>query len=106
MAKRFFYVAMGILALSMAYNLGANQASAQSGGAFAGISVSVQGTMANTLAITSNGDVYGRSGAPQCSGDTMIWNNTNCEWQLMGNVVTGPVPVSTQSFGSLKGQFK
>ena len=79
---------------------------AQSGVQFVGISVSVQGTTTNTLAIAGNGDVYGRSGGPQCAGSTMIWNNSNCDWQLMGNVLTGPVPVESQSFGAVKGMFR
>lgn len=106
MAKRFLFIATGILALTAAYHLGAVRTEAQGGGTFSGISVSVQGSTANTIAITTTGDVYGRSGGPQCAGGTMIWNVADCDWQYMGSVVSGPTPAESQSFGSVKDMFR
>lgn len=65
MARRFFYTALGVLALAAAYHLGAVRTEAQGSGTFAGIDVSRQ-----------------------------------------GYVLSGPTPVESQSFGSIKKDFR
>jgi hypothetical protein len=110
MAKRFFYVAMGILALAAAYHLGATRTGAQSGGAFAGISVDSLGH--STTAITSAGDVYARDGNPVCDHvlGAVVWGSDDgsCSgWTYMGNVLTGdPVSAQGDTFGAIKGAFR
>jgi hypothetical protein len=107
-ARRFFYVSLGILALAIAYSTGARQAEAQSSAVvFAGIAVTQSGTRTTTMAITTGGDVYARDEMPQCSGGggTMTWNS-NCQWTLVDNVLGGPVPVEGSSFGAVKGAYR
>ena len=54
MARRFFYISHGVLALALAYNLGAGSAGAQSGGAFVSVSAHISNPPA-VYALTSAG---------------------------------------------------
>jgi hypothetical protein len=90
MAKRFFYLAMGVLALAISYHLGAAKTNAQSGGAFVG--VAVEGNA--VVALTSTGDLYRRYQE---------------FWTYEGNFLVnagGPVPVDAKSFGAVKEAFR
>jgi len=51
-AKSFFYVSLGILALALAYHLGATTAGAQGAGNPIAVALSSNGV------VTANGDVY------------------------------------------------
>jgi hypothetical protein len=119
MARRFLYVSLGVLALALAYNLGASRTEAQGGGTFVGISVAKDPTASPggamvTTAITSNGDVYATPGAPGCHGSEALWtvgylsscSASSPSWTYMGNVLTGPISTKKSSFGAIKGAYK
>ena len=106
--KRFFYVSAGILLLVIAYGIGASRLSAQSGGQFAGIALTSDGTMA----ITANGDVYARGGSPFCYSSepgSMRWtasNSPDCGWTNMGNVLGGAVQAEGKSWSGVKDAYR
>ena len=111
-ARSFFYVCAGVLMLAIAYDLEASRAEAQLGGEFAGISTT--GFGGQTLAITSTGDVYARTGAPvesSCNPNApMVWK-TPCglftsNWQFMGNVLGGTISVKPSTMGEVKGKYR
>ena len=104
MAKKFFYVCMGILALAGAFALGSNSVSAQVGGEFVGISI--DGVYNNTAAITADGSIYARSGKPVCQNEEMVWNNPCAQWTLMGNVFDQPVSSEAGSLGDVKSMYR
>ncbi|GJM43337.1 MAG: hypothetical protein DHS20C21_01790 [Gemmatimonadota bacterium] len=111
MAKRFFYLSMGILALTAAYHFGAVRTEAQGGGTFSGIAIDNTFAQPVTVAVTTTGDVYAIGSKPACTGASEpTWVSYECApeaaWTYMGNIVSGPIPVETRSFGSVKGAFK
>ena len=91
-AKSFFYVSLGILALALAYHLGARSATAQSG---TGVVAMMQGVTANGRmhAMTASGDLY------SCTDDIRQWTWT-------ANIFTGPTPAAQPTFGQLKAQYR
>jgi hypothetical protein len=93
MAKRFFYVCLGLLALAAAYHLGASSAQSQATGTFVSLAPGPGDGSREMYALTSNGDFYGMS-----MSDMRVWT-------YWGNVAGG---VSTQSatWGGIKAQFK
>lgn len=92
-AKVFMFVCIGILAISVAYSLGARSVQAQSGGDFQAVTNTVWGT---TLAITLTGDCY-EATAP---GGSATWHYT-------GNILSiAPVSASSQSMGKTKQQYR
>jgi hypothetical protein len=106
-AKRFFYVAAGILLLVIAYSIGAHQADAQSGSSqFVGISVDPQNSA--TTAITSSGDIYARGDNPYCDSQHMQWGGQegSCGWTYMGNVLGGAIAVQSKSMSDVKGAYR
>lgn len=104
-ARKFLFVCAGVLCLAVAYHLGATRSEAQGGIAqFAGIAAVTQGgNTGYVLALTTEGDLYVRSGHPICNGN---WTVQNCDWTLVGSVFGGPVPIEDQSFGRTKAQHR
>ena len=93
-ARSFFYISLGVLALTFAFHLGARTAVAQSSGFnVVGISSYYLSNCGNvTEVVTVNGDVY-RS----CGG----------AWQFVGNAFSGgPAPARQESMGSVKARYR
>lgn len=93
MARKFMYACFGLLALTVAYHLGASSVQSQTG-EFVGISVTDYNGQFGAFLLTANGDCY--------------WGNvgvTPAYWVYKGNPLGG---VSTQSstWGQIKAQFK
>ena len=94
MARRFFYVTMGILALAGAYHLGAARTDAQSGGPFVSITGVGNDVSNSVFAITSTGDLYSKEQE---------------FWYYIGNFIIetgGPVSVDPSSLGAIKGSYR
>ena len=90
-AKSFFYVSLGILALALAYHLGAATATAQAPG-------NPVVAMTPWVAITANGDLYAPLGNPVPGP---------FPWVRAGNVLAGsPTPAAQPTFGQLKAQYR
>lgn len=89
-AKSFFYVSLGILALALAYHLGATTATAQAPG-----NPVVAAEDSNGIVYTANGDVYLRTnGSPPY------------RFQYGGSVFYGPTPAAQPTFGQLKAKYR
>ena len=90
MARRFFYVAAGMLMLALSYHFGASTAGAQApGNSVVAATPSCQSC--GQIVFTANGDVY--SGA-------------FAQWQHVGNVFTGsPTPALQESWGQVKSRY-
>ncbi len=94
-AKSFFYVSLGILALALAYHLGATSAQGQ-----VAVSNPVAAAIANTgsgqyisAVATANGNIYA---APRVDGP----------WHHLGNAFSGSTPAAQPTFGQLKAQYR
>lgn len=97
LARRFFYVSLGILALSCAYHLGAPTVIAQGGGAVAVIGED-GAVPPRTYIITAEGDVWysGQNFGPSYPG--------HVPWTFGGNIFAGaPTPTKSTSWGEIKG---
>ena len=92
MARRFLFVSLGILALSLAYQIGASRTEAQASGApFVALAHDAsQGQFFYALA--SDGDVW-------------RFNNSSFTPTFVGNVLSGPVPVEGSTWGEIKSKF-
>lgn len=101
MPKQFFYVCAGMLCLAVAYHLGAQNATAQSGGVVAGFTAQpgAPGESAGAFyVITANGDIFGRYMAPGGGANALAY---------YGNFWSGaPTPAVQQSFGQLKVRYR
>jgi hypothetical protein len=86
-ARSFFYACLGILALAVAYHLGAQSAGAQAPG---NPVVAVE----PGIVYTANGDAYQRTGGPG-------------PWTFVGNVFGsgGPTPTSQPTWGQVKAKY-
>jgi hypothetical protein len=107
MAKRFFFVSLGILCLAAAYHLGVVSSQAQGGGEIAG--VANLAPHYGFMAVTTGGDVYATYGIPQCTGSGMVWSDNgqpDCIWTLVGNILDGPIPAKDSSFGAIKSHYR
>ena len=94
-AKSFFYVSLGILALAIAYHLGARTATAQSSGnPVVGMAASPHNVNEYEV-VTASGDFYRTTGAGYPG-----------TWELRGNVFSGATPVQQQSWGSVKARYR
>ncbi len=95
-AKSFFYVTLGILALAVAYHLGASTAVAQApSNPIVGAFGSVGGYCA---VVTANGDVY---------STTVNNGNPSDPWARVQNVFSGAAsPTTTTTFGALKAKYR
>ena len=97
MAKRFFYVCLGLLALAVAYHLGAQTATSQGFGTATGISVSgANTTQCYVYAVADNGDCYRK---------WQDWAPSE-PWQYFGNIFAGGVATQPSTWGQIKAQFK
>ena len=88
-AKSFLNVSLGILALALAYHLGARSATAQAPGN------PVVAVWNGPAVVTANGDVYYNT-ASTFTGP----------WTYQGNVFTGATPAQQGSFGGLKARYR
>lgn len=91
-AKRFFYVSVGILCLALACHFGADAARAQGG---SGLVALIQGQLNSRFvlfAMTSDGTVYES-------------DFNGASWSRVGNVFTGPTPATQASWGQLKARY-
>lgn len=89
----FRNVSFGILALALAYQVGASRAVAQAPGN------PIVGT-----SYGSNGNVFA---ALASNGDSYISFDYGLTWQKRGNVFTGSVPLEAQhaTFGAIKSRY-
>ncbi|MFN0149589.1 MAG: FlgD immunoglobulin-like domain containing protein [bacterium] len=97
LARRFFYVSLGILALSIAYHLGSRSVEAQGGTNTVASSYSI--TTANVVALTHNGDLWFTQGASDPG------NPNGYPWTFGGNIFSGTTavaPVKPQDTSSAK----
>lgn len=88
--KVFMFACIGVLALTVAYQLGSRPALAQSGGTCVALHAGITGGL---LVLTSTGDIY-------------EYRNTGPSGWVYVNNVFGPVPASSTSWGQVKGQNK
>ncbi len=96
LAKRFFFVSLGILALMIAYHWGAARTEAQPGGEIVQVVTYPYGGTNEVFLILSNGDVWHRRNfAPS--------EQTHYPWNFGGNVFSGgPTPTKSTSWGEVK----
>lgn len=93
MAKKFFYVCAGLFLLLLSYHLGADRASAQSGGQVVSIASSYVGGGSYYLhAITSTGDLYESFGSNV--------------WSYRGNIFGAPTPATPSTWGQVKDRYR
>ena len=90
MAKRFMFVCLGLLALAVAYHLGASAAQSQATGTFVGIG----GVETTLCAITATGDYY----LLNTHGDVR-------NWVYWGNIAGGGTATQSSTWGQIKAEF-
>lgn len=91
MAKKFMFVCLGVLALAVAYHLGAAGAVSQGTGIAVGIAAIPYSDGARLYVATDNGDVY--------------WSGPATPWTYYGNIF-GSAYAEPATWGSIKAQFK
>ena len=136
MAKKFFYVCMGMLALVAAAGVGFNAARAQVGGPtyFAGVGGASAEVVGRNLLFLSTGlsnpiptpfpePVPGSSdivsvlvynagyGVPAttvvlANGDTYHWNGAQPRWDLVGSFGGTPVQTLSRTWGQVKSRYR
>jgi hypothetical protein len=94
-ARAFFYVSLGILALAVAFHLGATSAQGQVAGNSV-VGICSQGGY--PVVVTANGDSY-------------LGNYTNIEgawtWHVNGNVFGGgPIQTEQTTLGRIKAKYR
>jgi len=89
-SRTFLNVSLGILALALAYHLGARSATAQASGSTVAAAFGQSPTV-----VTTNGDVYSSTGG-----------SYNGPWVWTANVFSGVTPVHQQSLGSVKVRYR
>ncbi len=94
MAKRFFYVCVGLFLLAMSYHLGANNATAQGQTNPIVATGPTSGTVYDV--ILANGDVYG-IGNPNFGSLSPVYR---------GNIFGQPVQASPESWGAVKDRYR
>ena len=94
MAKRFFYVAAGILFLFVAYSIGPHRADAQSPDS-SFVELITDGV--HLYAMTSNGDVYL---SPDVDAGGLP------DWRYWGNIRGGAVNVEGKSWSAIKDGYR
>jgi len=94
LAKRFLLVSLGLLALTLAYNIGASQTAAQSGVSFVGTTAAATSNCLYVFGMTASGDLYKAQacGAPY-------------EFSYVGNF-TGTSAISGSSLGKIKAGYR
>ena len=99
MAKRFLFVCLGLLALAVAYHLGATKAESYTGSPFVSLcSYNYGGSTGAYLALTEDGTIYWAS-SPWPGGPFPTW-------QAWGQIPTGATATQASTWGSIKAQFK
>ena len=95
MAKKFMYVCLGILALFVAYHLGANSATSQGLGTAVGICSYSKSSDSNVYVVTDCGDCYRK------------WSlSSDLEnWEYWGNIYGGPSQTQPTTWGDIKARF-
>jgi hypothetical protein len=102
MAKRFMFVCLGLLALAVAYHLGAAKAESYTGSPFVSL-MSWNGSQGGTvylLALTEDGTVYwanGQGGWPEYLSFP--------QWQVWGQIPTGATATQSSTWGQIKAQL-
>jgi hypothetical protein len=129
MARKFFYVAAGMLMLALSYHLGARTAMAQGGQIdggkvlFSGIGNGwrASGVVGRDFCVmTDNGSQMTFSppipgtqpildtdpmGSAVLLGDGEVLKYTGSGWVAIGNILPGPVPALHESWGQLKSRY-
>lgn len=104
MAKRFMYVCLGILALAVAYHLGAAKAESYSGSPFVSLHSYNAGSGSSPwalYAVTEDGTIYVTTG----SGGVAPWDPFPA-WQYWGQIPTGGTATQSSTWGQIKATFK
>ena len=101
MAKRFLCVCLGLLALAVAYHLGATKAESYSGSPFVSLCTSTQaGSTQAYFALTEDGTIY-------TAFVGIIYPDTPFPpWQVWGQIPTGGTATQSSTWGQIKAQFK
>jgi hypothetical protein len=101
MAKRFFYVCVGLFLLVLTYHIGARGAGAQAGSTVVGFATGGPSAQHQYM-VTSSGDVWYRN----TLGSASVY--TPGPPQLIGNfwAGTGPTKVQSESWGEIKRRYR
>lgn len=97
-ARSFMYGSVGVLALAVAFNLGAVHADAQDAGTARCIGIAVAGDGSvgrRTFVAFENGDVYWSDGQEETS-----------PWYSLGNPTVPGVPAREGSWSQIKGDHR
>jgi hypothetical protein len=97
MAKKFMFVCVGILALAVAYHLGAAKAESNTGSAF--VSLCYDAYDGYLLALTEDGCIYATYQAAP-------WPTQFPDWYFWGQIPTGATATQPSTWGQIKAQFK
>ena len=131
MARRFFYVCVGMFLLALSYHLGSTRAQAQSGGFLeaaavrwtgAGIGVRASGVIGRTFYLMLDNGAQTVASQPipgaqpiiatEPSGqvvmlaDGQLLEYNGAGWNPLGNLLPGPVPALHESWGKLKARYR
>ena len=100
MAKRFMFVCLGLLALAVAYHLGATKAESGAGSPFVSLGAwtSSSGGTAVLLALTEDGTLY------WASPSHWPWDGW-LDWQVWGQIPTGPTATQSTTWGHIKAEL-
>ena len=100
MAKRFMFVCLGLLALAVAYHLGAAKAESNTGSPFVSLcSYNSAGTTGVFLALTEDGTIY------IARPSSYPWGDPFPQWQVWGQIPTGGTATQSSTWGQIKAQF-
>ena len=93
MAKKFMYVCLGVLALAVAYHLGAAKAESTAEGPF--VSLVSEYEWGYMLAMTGQGDIY----------FSIQYGGPFPEWDYWGTIPTGATATQPTTWGKIKAEF-
>jgi hypothetical protein len=93
MAKRFMYVCLGLLALVVAFHLGATSAESTAEGPF--VSLVSEWQWGYMLAMTGQGDIY----------FSTEYGGPFPEWHYWGTIPTGATATEPTTWGRIKAEF-
>jgi hypothetical protein len=98
MAKRFMFVCLGLLALAVAYHLGATKAESYSGSPFVSLcGLTYSGTTSYLYALTEDGTIYS-------TGAATPWGPFG-PWEVWGQIPTGATATQSSTWGQIKAQL-
>jgi hypothetical protein len=89
MAKRFMFVCLGVLALALAYHLGAQTATSEPGEK----PIALGMYYTNYSVLTDYGNIYAYQ-----------YNGSSWGWQLQASWTGSPTPIQSSTWGSIKAQ--